>query len=299
MPARRPMPPMRRAFRPRPLLAALVLLGALICPPAGNAAPAPVPPPLLLAETDSGQVDPADYWVSEKLDGVRALWDGRQLYFRSGRPVHAPDWFVRGLPAGQALDGELWLGRGRFDALSGIVRRQQPVDTEGRRVRFMVFELPGAAGDFSARLHALRAVVESSGVGWLGAVEQYRVADRAALQARLAEVLRAGGEGLMLHRADAPYLSGRNPALLKVKPWLDAEATVIGHEAGRGRHRGRLGALRVESADGRRFRIGTGFSDAERERPPPIGSTITYRYRELNRNGLPRFASYWRVRQEF
>lgn len=296
---RHTLAPNETARRLRPLLAALVLLGALICPPAGNAAPAPVPPPLLLAETDTGQVDPADYWVSEKLDGVRALWDGRQLYFRSGRPVHAPDWFVRGLPAGQALDGELWLGRGRFDALSGIVRRQQPVDAEWRQVRFMVFELPGAAGDFSARLHALRAVVDGSGVGWLSAVEQYRVADRAALQARLAEVLRAGGEGLMLHRADAPYLSGRNPALLKVKPWLDAEATVIGHEAGRGRHRGRLGALRVENADGRRFRIGTGFSDAERERPPPIGSTVTYRYRELNRNGLPRFASYWRMRQEF
>lgn len=287
------------ALPARHLVPLLILLGFL-GPPGGAplAAAAGAAPPLLLAEVDRGEVDPAAYWVSEKLDGVRALWDGYRLRFRSGRQVAAPDWFVRGLPAGQALDGELWLGRGRFDELSGIVRRQQAVDAEWRQVRFMVFELPDAAGSFSERLRQIEALVGRSGVAWLRAVEQFRVADRQALRDRLDAVLRGGGEGLMLHLADAPYRTGRDPALLKLKPWLDGEATVIGHEAGRGRHRGRLGALRVESVDGRRFRLGTGFTDAEREHPPPLGSTVTYRYRELNRNGLPRFASYWRPRPD-
>lgn len=254
--------------------------------------------PLLLAETYHGHEDPAAYWVSEKLDGVRAWWDGQTLFFRSGRPIAAPAWFLAGLPQ-RAVDGELWLGRGRFDALSAIVRRQQPVDTEWRQVRYLLFELPGAPGTFSERLVQLQSLAAAGDhPGW-EVLEQFRVADRGALQQRLAAILAAGGEGLMLHRADAPYRSGRDPALLKVKAWLDGEARVIGHEPGRGRHAGRLGALRVETADGRRFRLGSGLSDADRAHPPAIGSTVTYRYRELNRNGLPRFATYWRPAEAF
>ena len=254
------------------------------------------PPSVLLAHEATEGIDPTPYWVSEKLDGVRAVWDGRALRFRSGRPVQAPDWFVRALPP-QAMDGELWLGRGRFAELSGIARKQVPVDAEWRGVRYMIFELPDAPGDFSQRVMAMRTLVVSADAPWLGMVEQVRMPDRAALSARLAEVLAAGGEGLMLHRADAPYLTGRSDALLKLKPWSDAEAIVIAHVTGQGRFVGMLGALEVRMADGRQFRIGTGFSDAERQAPPPIGAQISFRYRGLTATGLPRFASFWRVRE--
>ena len=274
------------------LCGVLVSLGVSAASPLAD----PVPPPVLLAREAAGGIDPAPYWVSEKLDGVRAVWDGRVLRFRSGRPVHAPAWFVAALPP-QAMDGELWLGRGRFAELSGVVRKHVPVDAEWRAVRYLIFELPGAAGDFSRRVAAMRALVAAVDVPWLGVVEQARVADRAALAARLAEVLAAGGEGLMLHRADAPYLSGRSDALLKLKPWQDAEATVVAQWPGQGRFAGMLGALEVEMADGRRFRIGTGFSDAQRRMPPPVGAQITFRYRGLTATGLPRFASFWRVRE--
>ena len=274
------------------LCGVLVSLGVSAASPLAD----PVPPPLLLAREATGGIDPAPYWVSEKLDGVRAVWDGRVLRFRSGRPVHAPAWFVAALPP-QAMDGELWLGRARFAELSGVVRKHVPVDAEWRAVRYLIFELPGAAGDFSRRVATMRALVAAVDVPWLGVVEQARVADRAALAARLAEVLAAGGEGLMLHRADAPYLSGRSDALLKLKPWQDAEATVVAQWPGQGRFAGMLGALEVEMADGRRFRIGTGFSDAQRRMPPPVGAQITFRYRGLTATGLPRFASFWRVRE--
>ena len=274
------------------LCGVLVSLGVSAASPLAD----PVPPPVLLAREAAGGIDPAPYWVSEKLDGVRAVWDGRVLRFRSGRPVHAPAWFVAALPP-QAMDGELWLGRARFAELSGVVRKHVPVDAEWRAVRYLIFELPGAAGDFSRRVAAMRALVAAVDVPWLGVVEQARVADRAALAARLAEVLAAGGEGLMLHRADAPYLSGRSDALLKLKPWQDAEATVVAQWPGQGRFAGMLGALEVEMADGRRFRIGTGFSDAQRRMPPPVGAQITFRYRGLTATGLPRFASFWRVRE--
>lgn len=258
----------------------------------------PALPPLILAEVYRDGIDPADYWVSEKLDGVRAIWDGEQLYFRSGRRVHAPEWFTRDLPK-QPLDGELWLGRGGFERLSGIVRKARPVDKEWRQVRFMLFELPHAEGSFGERKERLRELVDAAGIPWLGAVEQVRVADRAALIAKLGDVVARGGEGLMLHRAEAPYLAGRGNALLKLKPVLDQEANVIGHVPGSGRHAGRLGALVVADADGHEFHIGTGFSDAERANPPPLGSVITYSYRGLTAAGLPRFPAFVRVREEF
>jgi DNA ligase-1 len=193
----------------------------------------------------------------------------------------------------------LWLGRGTFARLSGIVRRAVPDDAEWRQVRYMIFELPDAPGDFTARAAAIREVVATAGLPWLQAIEQFRVADGKALQRTLDAVVRGGGEGLMLHRADAPYATGRSADLLKVTPWLDAEARVVAHLPGRGKHAGRLGALRVEMPDGHRFSLGTGFSDAERRAPPPVGAQVTYRYRELTAAGLPRFPRYLRVREDF
>lgn len=239
-------------------------------------------------------VDPSGFLVSEKYDGVRALWDGEQLRFRSGLPVHAPDSFTRRLPP-FALDGELWLGRGRFELVSGIVRRHRPLEADWQAVRYMVFELPGAAGTFVQRSQRIEETAQALAWPALQAVKQQVVADRAELQRRLQSVLALGGEGLMLHRADAPYVGGRNAALLKLKPLHDAEAEVIGHVAGRGKHTGRLGALRVRGASGAEFLIGTGFSDAQRASPPPLGALVTYTHHGHTAAGVPRFASFLRM----
>jgi DNA ligase-1 len=248
-------------------------------------------PGLLLAHVAPADIDPAPYLVSEKYDGVRALWDGQALRFRSGRPVMAPGWFTAALPA-HPLDGELWIARGRFEAVSGTVRKQSPVDAEWRRVRYMVFELPQASGSFEARHARLLRLADAESP--VQVVAQDRIADRAALQRRLADVVRSGGEGLMLHRADALYATGRHDALLKLKPLDDAEATVVAWVPGQGRFNGLMGALEVQTPAGRRFRIGTGFPDALRHDPPAIGSVLTYTHRGFTRDGLPRFASYLR-----
>ncbi|WP_296641031.1 DNA ligase [Thiobacillus sp. 65-1402] len=278
-------------------LSALWLALVLAIQPAWSDTP-PDAPAMLLAEVYASDVDPSQYWVSEKFDGVRAQWDGRTLRFRSGGLVPAPAWFTANFPA-LPLDGELWIARGRFDALSGTVRRIEPVDAEWRQVRYLIFELPGAAGDFSERVRQMQAVLARAGVPWLQAVEQARVADKSELMQRLDAVLRAGGEGLMLHRADAPYRTGRSDVLLKLKPWQDAEAVVVGHLPGNGKYRGMTGALQMETPDGKRFRIGSGLSDALRRQPPPIGTRITYRYQQLTKNGVPRFPRYLRVREDF
>jgi DNA ligase 1 len=276
---------------PRRLLAIVWMLLLAVSVSAGEL-------PLLLAERYQGGIDISRYWVSEKLDGVRAYWDGKQLCFRSGNPVHAPDWFLAALPT-PALDGELWIARDRFDQLSGIVRRVTPDDAEWRRVRYMIFELPEVSGDFTTRIERMKDLVAAMNVPWLGVVEQFRLPDDAALRRKLDAVVRGGGEGLMLHLADASYVSGRSPVLLKVTPWLDNEARVVAHLPGKGKHAGRLGALRVEMPNGRQFSIGSGFTDSQRGNPPPIGTLVTYRYRELTRNGIPRFPHFLRVRESF
>lgn len=254
-------------------------------------------PAILLSGVYREQVDVSRYLVSEKLDGVRAIWDGQVLRFRSGKNINAPRWFLAALPK-QALDGELWIGRGSFDRLSGIVRRETPVDAEWHEVRYMLFELPGAPGKFSDRAEQIRQLVRQANVPWLREIEQIRIVDRSSLQKRFAEVVQAGGEGLMLHRADALYQTGRSDVLLKMKPLQDAEAVVIGHQAGKGKYAGALGALRLRTPEGQVFLLGSGFSDAQRKNPPAIGTTVTYRYRDLTSKGLPRFASFLRVREE-
>jgi DNA ligase 1 len=271
----------------------LMSLAVLACPAGVRAAS----PGVMLATDAAPGMDPRGWLVSEKLDGVRALWDGRVLRFRSGREIAAPAGFTRGLPA-RALDGELWLGRGRFEELSGLVRRQLPDDAGWRKLRYALFDLPGSGGPFAERASRLQGVVADARLAQLTALPQSMLPDAQALQRRLDAVLRAGGEGLMLHRADALWTPGRSDALRKLKPLQDAEAVVVGHEPGQGRHQGRLGALRVRLADGRVLRLGTGLSDAERENPPAIGSTVSFRYRGLTESGLPRFASYLRLRDD-
>ena len=254
-------------------------------------------PALLLANVYRPGMRLADYWVSEKYDGVRGYWDGHTLRTRGGETVAAPAWFTANWP-NTPMDGELWAGRGRFSHAQSTVRQQQPDDAAWREMRFMVFDLPAHGGTFDQRLPALNQLVESLNQPWVQAVPQQRVASDAALQKLLLRTVRAGGEGLMLHRGASMYRAGRSDDLIKVKTHEDAEAKVVAHLPGQGRHAGRLGALVVEMPSGQRFRLGAGLTDAERDHPPPVGSWVTYRFRGAHDSGVPRFASFVRVRDD-
>ncbi|MES2510037.1 MAG: DNA ligase [Pseudomonadota bacterium] len=285
-----------------PLLALLLACASISAPPLASAQAVPGKPALMLANVYHPGVVLADYWVSEKYDGVRGFWDGEKLLTRGGERVMAPAWFTAGWPK-TPMDGELWAGRGQFSKAVSTVRQQVPDDLVWRGMRFMVFDLPAQPGPFTDRIPALNALVAGIGQPWVVAVAQHKVAGHPALQAQLKKTVRLGGEGLMLHRGDAIYKGLRNDDLLKVKTHEDTEARVVGHIAGKGKNAGRLGALLVEmpAADGKqaqRFKLGTGFSDAQRRNPPPVGALVTYRYRGLNDSGIPRFASFMRVRED-
>ena len=268
-------------------------LSALPC----FAAQAADAPALLLANVYRPGIPLQDYWVSEKYDGVRGYWDGHTLRTRGGETVTAPAWFTAGWPP-ISMDGELWAGRGRFTHAQSTTRQQQPNDDAWRAMHFMVFDLPRHGGVFDERIPALNAVVERINQPWVQAVAQKRIATDTALQALLQRTVRAGGEGLMLHRGSSRYQSGRSDDLIKLKTHEDTEARVIAHLPGKGRHAGRMGALLVEMPSGHRFRLGAGFTDAQREAPPPVGSWVTYRFRGTHDSELPRFPSFVRVRED-
>jgi len=191
------------------------------------ASPLAIRPAVELASEWTSGLSPSDYAVSEKLDGVRAVWDGVSLRFRSRRPIEAPEWFTAGLPP-EPLDGELWMGRGSFDRLSGTVRSSPPDGQAWRAVRYMVFDRPMAQGNFFQRYSRLQELVAQSGCDWLQAVEQVAGTDARALERRLHAVSDGGGEGLVLHLWDAPWVPGRTGSVRKLKLQPDAEATVLG-----------------------------------------------------------------------
>jgi DNA ligase 1 len=255
------------------------------------------PPKLTLANVYQKGMPLDGYWVSEKLDGVRAYWTGERFLSRGGHEYRAPDWFTRGFPE-RPLDGELWMGRGRFAELSGAVRQVVPDDDDWRRIRFMVFDFPDKEATFDQRLARLRVLIEEVESPYMALVDQQRASSHEHLMLRLDKVVAVEGEGLMLRLGASGYRSGRSNDLLKVKQYQDAEAVVVHHLPGKGKYEGLMGSLLVELEDGRQFRIGSGFSDSERASPPNPGTTITFKYYGLTATGLPRFASFLRIRND-
>ena len=270
--------------------------GALPAKPARPPGEEAEGPPVLLAEVWDNALDLTGWWMSEKLDGVRAYWDGTQFLSRLGNIYHAPDWFAAGLPA-EPLDGELWVARKAFQRTVGIVRRQDKSD-HWKDVRFLVFDAPARPGPFEDRLAYLAAGFARWRPAYAAPHEHCACRGLDHLRDELKRVEGLGGEGLMLRQPGSAYVAGRSSTLLKVKSFLDAEAVVVGHEPGKGRHAGRLGALVVRLPNGKGFSVGTGFSDRERADPPAVGAVITFRYQELSDAGIPRFPSYVRVRSD-
>jgi DNA ligase-1 len=253
-------------------------------------------PQLLLAQSWENHVDPTGWWMSEKLDGVRAYWDGSTFWSRLGNEFLAPDWFTKGLPT-TPLDGELWMARGMFQKTVGIVKRQDRGQLWAD-IKYVVFDAPDHGGTFEERLQYLHDEVQLGAHEFAEALEHIICDGFDHLTRELKRVEELGGEGLMLRQKASTYIGSRSTTLLKVKTFYDAEAKVIGFTDGAGRHRGRIGALMLARPDGITFKCGTGLSDDDRRNPPDLGTIVTYRYQELTDGGVPRFPSYIGVRAD-
>lgn len=251
-------------------------------------------PDIFLLRVYDGTQNVRGWTMSEKLDGVRGVWDGAHLRSRGGNILHAPAWFTRGFPP-FALDGELWTRRGDFENITSIVRAQHS-GARWRQVTYQVFEVPRQNGGLHARLAVLEDYLTLHPHAHIKIIAQHTVRDAAHLQNFLDEVTAGGGEGVVVRNPQTPYQTGRLADALKVKKHFDAECTVQNILPGNGKYAGMMGALQCKMADARVIKIGSGFSDAMRANPPAPGAVVTFKYYGVTARGVPRFPVFLRMR---
>ncbi|KAF9353935.1 hypothetical protein BGX26_008294 [Mortierella sp. AD094] len=259
--------------------------------------------------TEDSGIDPAGYWMAEKLDGVRAYFDGTHFYSRAGNKFFAPPFFSKNLPKDQPLDGELWLGRGRFQQCISIVKNQK-VDRadEWKELTYLVFDAPKLNMVYEKRLEYLKSIMPNFGQDNIACNPSSKSTDKIPPYSRLVPVQKClskahllreldhvqthGGEGIMLRAPRSRYEFKRSRTLLKVKTFFDEEAIVVAQVKGSGKNSHRMGHLEVKTPDGRCFSVGSGFTDAQRNRPPKVGTVITYKFQELSNKLNPRFPTF-------
>lgn len=251
--------------------------------------------PVVLAKNYNEEIDVSEYWVSEKLDGIRAIWDGSKLTTRNGVEIHAPDWFTQPLPE-YPLEGELWAGRGNFHLVQQTVLDHSPKDEAWQQIDFMLFDMPQAAGDYKKRYFNIMYFTQVAQSDHIKYIEHVPVENETKLYGYLDQVDLNKGEGVMLRKVTSYYQAGRSNDLVKLKKYQDAEALVVGYKGGKGKYIGQMGALLVQLESGLQFYIGSGFTDLQRQKPPKLGSTITFRYNGYTQNGTPKFARFIRER---
>jgi DNA ligase-1 len=236
-------------------------------------------------------------WVmSEKLDGIRAYWNGKYLSTKKGYRIQTPDSFIRDFPP-FALDGELWIDRGEFEMVQAIVLDDNP-SKEWEKVTYNIFEVPHAKGSFLKRLDRAKEWFAKHQNRHVRIVKQHRCQNREELNRYLTKIVSQGGEGVIVKDPHARYSTGRSDKILKVKKYLDAEGKVISINPGKGKFENMMGSLSIEMKNGKRFKLGSGFKKTDRINPPKIGSYVTFKYYGLTKKGIPKFASYMRVRDK-
>lgn len=262
-------------------------------------------PKILLAQNWwDEEPDPTGWWMSEKLDGVRAYWDGTKFLSRQGNVYKAPAWFTADLPAHQ-LDGELWMGRGKFQQTLSIVR-SSAAGPEWEQIQYVTFDMPHLTTPFEDRQAAMASAWGYYSMlpqrlamtrHWLR-LEQTKCMSTTHMLAELQRLVDLGGEGLMLREPGSLYEIGRSTTLLKVKRFHDAEAIVVGYTKGKGKNKGKVGSLEMRMPNGKQFDLNAKTEELRRN-PPPVGATVTYRYTELTDGGIPKCTSYVAVRDGY
>ncbi|GAD89554.1 hypothetical protein VHA01S_021_00480 [Vibrio halioticoli NBRC 102217] len=255
---------------------------------------------LMLASVYQGQALSEQHLVSEKLDGIRALWNGKELITRNGSSINAPGSFISQMPP-FAVEGELWAGRGNFALVQQTVLDAKADEKAWSKISFVLFDRQDVLTSYAKRHDSLLQwkFNDAQTHAQVIVAEQRPFRSYQSLGEALQKVVKLGGEGLMVRNKHSVYIAGRSEALYKIKLHQDAEARVIGYKQGKGKYQHLVGALHVESPQGVRFYIGSGLTDAHRRNPPKVGTNITYRYNDKTAKGVPKFARFMRERSEF
>ncbi|MFV7789974.1 DNA ligase [Aliarcobacter lanthieri] len=233
------------------------------------------------------------YYMSEKLDGIRAYWSGEELQTKNGNKIFAPKWFTKNFPPFE-LDGELFTKQNDFENIQSIVLSHKE-SIEWENISYNIFEVPNQEGDFQKRLNFLNNWLAKNPNKFIKIIPQIKVNNIDELDDFLNKVLANDGEGVILKNYTLDYFTGRSDNVLKVKKFFDDEAEVISHNLNKN---GSFKSLKVKLKNGIEFNLGNGFKNSDRLNPPKVGSIITFKYFDLTKNGKPKFASFLRVRQQ-
>lgn len=230
--------------------------------------------------------------MSEKLDGIRAYWDGEKFRTRQNIPIYAPDWFTKNFPPFQ-LDGELWTTQNDFENIQSIVLSKNS-NKRWKKITYNIFEVPYAKGNFLKRLEKVQVWFLKNNNPQVKIIEQIYCKNTQELNKFLNNIIKKNGEGVMLKNPNISYESGRSSNILKVKKFQDAEGKIIGINY----NKTLLKSLIIELPNKVRFNLGNGFSKIQRENPPKIGAIVTFKYYGLTKNKKPKFASFLHERKD-
>jgi DNA ligase-1 len=259
---------------------------------------------VMLCETyKENSINPVGWFMSQKYDGIRSIWDGQNLRTRENNIINAPEWFIRYLPSTTPLDGEL-IGPS-FQSTVSIVRKKVPVDSEWKKIVYVLFDIPTTDSkgfSFEQRQKELTNVVKAAAAKtnriMYALVKQYKITSKNHMESFYQGVLKSKGEGIVIRRNGSMYQQKRSKDMLKLKPVSDTEATIANIIEGKGKYVGKLGALLVDK-NGLKFKIGSGFDNKSRSNlwtQNTIGKTVTYSYRDVTNSGKPRFPAFMRIR---
>ncbi|ORI07467.1 ATP-dependent DNA ligase [Campylobacter concisus] len=264
----------------------------------------------LLRLSEYKEQNVSDWLASEKLDGVRAYWDGENLLSRQGKKLNAPLSFTKNFPK-FALDGELYAKELKFEEIQASVMGKLPDEKAWSRLKFHIFDVPEASGGLPRRLEVLTKFLKNEPNQNLIIIKQIKMRDNAQFLKFAENIIAKGGEGAVVREPNAPYERKRSKNALKFKKFKDAECEVIAVNKGSGKYANLAGSLTCkalggkddkekasEPKEGTIFKIGSGLSDKNRQEPPKIGSIITYKFQNLTSNGKPRFPIFLRVRED-
>ncbi|MCE3039972.1 DNA ligase [Helicobacter anatolicus] len=245
---------------------------------------------------DLTEIDARQYLVSEKLDGMRAYWNGKQLISKSGRVIEAPEWFIQNLPP-FCLDGELYTKRKDFEHIISIIKSRKNQDS-WKELKYYIFELPYQAGNLKQRLQVLKDYLLIHSIAHVKIIPQYQFQNTKEIEEFFLEIKKLHGEGIVLRKNDTPYQTGRSQNALKYKVFLDSECEIIGYKMGKKSLKDKVGSFVCKEGE-RVFNVGSGLDNKIRENPPPLGTIITYKYYQTTKNNLPKHPVFLRVRNDF
>ena len=240
------------------------------------------------------------YAISEKFDGVRGIWDGKEMFSKNGKKLAIPPCFAEKLAIlelkdGEFVEGELWADYGKFAEVSSLARRKNPTCAEFESVKYLIFNAQfNESSDFLANLSKIQSILESHKTPQIRTITQHKFSSSKELQDFFDAVVAKGGEGVILRDSHTAF---------KLKAQHDAECKIIDYTRGKGRLGGKVGSIVCESLadknagikNGIIFRIGSGLSDEMRTNPPKIGTIITYKFSGVSKNSVPLHTRFWRV----